>query len=222
MKKLNQLIEQALNHHPDRSIELMAGPAPLSSNEIAHYQDAELFSLMSRRIFRAGLKHSVVDAKWPGFEKVFFGFVPEKVMLMSDEQLEDLMANPDIIRHFGKIKATRQNAFMISDLAHKHGSFAKLVGEWPVSDIVGLWALLKKEGAQLGGNSAAYFLRMAGKDTFVLTDDVVTALIAQGVVTKRPTGKRDLQLVQDAFNQWAAEGDYALCQISRILAHSIG
>lgn len=37
---------------------------------------------MALRVFRAGLKHSPVDAKWPAFEEVFFRFDPEKVVLM--------------------------------------------------------------------------------------------------------------------------------------------
>jgi hypothetical protein len=35
-------------------------------------------STMALRVFRAGLKHSLVDAKWPAFEEVFFKFDPEK------------------------------------------------------------------------------------------------------------------------------------------------
>ena len=38
---------------------------------------------MSLRIFRAGLKHSLVDAKWPAFEEVFAGFEPARVVAMS-------------------------------------------------------------------------------------------------------------------------------------------
>jgi 3-methyladenine DNA glycosylase Tag len=82
--------------------------------------------------------------------------------------------------------------------------------------------LLKKQGAQLGGNSGPSFLRMVGKDTFLLTDDVVAALVAQGVVDKRPTAQRDLRAVQQAFNQWQQESGRPLCQISRLLSMTVG
>lgn len=36
--------------------------------------DAFYFSALTRRIFRAGLKHSLVDNKWPAFEDAFFRF----------------------------------------------------------------------------------------------------------------------------------------------------
>ena len=58
---------------------------------------------MSRRIFQAGLKHSMVDAKWPAFEEVFFGFEPRRVRAMSDEALEALLGDARLIRHWGKL-----------------------------------------------------------------------------------------------------------------------
>jgi len=193
-----------------------------SVEEITQLDDSYLLSNLSRRVFRAGIKHSVVDAKWPEFEKAFFGFVPQKVALMSDDQLEKLMQNDKIIRHWGKIKSTRLNAFMVTEYIEKYGSFASFIAQWPVDDIVGLWIELKKQGAHLGGNSAAYFLRLIAKDTFVLTDDVVAALIAQGIVDRRPTSQRDLRLVQQAFNQWHEQSGEPLSHISRLLAHTVG
>jgi 3-methyladenine DNA glycosylase Tag len=70
-----------------------------TEHELRELSDSYLLSNLSRRVFRAGIKHSVVDAKWPEFEKVFFGFNPHKVALMSDDQLEKLMQNDKIIRH---------------------------------------------------------------------------------------------------------------------------
>ncbi len=197
-------------------------PLSLPDAELARQPDDRLLSAMSRRVFRAGIKHAVVDAKWPAFEQAFFGFVPEKVSLMSDDRLEQLMQNPQIIRHFGKIKATRANAMMVHELAQVHGSFAAWLAQWPSSEIIGLWKYLQKQGSHLGGNSGAYFLRMVGKDTFILTDDVIAALKAQGVVDKRPGSKADLQRVQDAFNEWQGQSGRPMCQISRLLSYTVG
>ena len=91
-----------------------------------------------------------------------------------------------------------------------------------VTDITGLWALLKKQGQQLGGKSGAYFLRQVGKDTFILTDDVVAALKAQGVIDKAPTAQRDLRKVQDCFNQWQEESGRPMAHISRLLSYTVG
>lgn len=196
-------------------------PAVADDQTLRELPDDRYLSLMARRVFRAGLKHAMVDAKWPAFEQAFWGFAPEKIQLMSDEQLERLATNPDIIRHLGKIRSVRANAMFINEVAREHGSFGQFIANWPAEDIVGLWAYLKKHGNQLGGHSGARFLRMVGKDTFILTDDVVAALKRDGIVTKQPTAKRDLQAAQAAFNQWQRESGKPLAHISRTLSLTV-
>ncbi|MCP4598535.1 DNA-3-methyladenine glycosylase I [Neptuniibacter sp.] len=221
MKSFKWIYEHVQAHKSGEDIEALL-PVPKTLEELSVVPDDRILSDMQRRVFRAGLKHSLVDSKWPEFEKAFFAFDPEKICLMSDEQLENLMQNDKLIRHWGKIKSTRINALMVHELAQKNGSFARMLAEWPSDNIIGLWELLKKQGNQLGGNSGPYFLRMVGKDTFILTDDVVAALKAQGIVEKKPTAKRDLIKVQESFNQWQEESGRPLCQISRLLSYTVG
>lgn len=196
-------------------------PVPKTTRQLQAISDDRYLSTMALRVFRAGLKHSLVDAKWPAFEQVFFGFDPEKVVLMGADHLERLMQDARIIRHLGKLKSVPRNAQMILDLAHEHGSFGKFIAQWPVEDITGLWQYLNKHGTQLGGLSAPRFLRMVGKDTFVPSNDVVAALNAQDIVDKVPSSKRDQAAVQAAFNQWQAESGRPLCQISAMLAFTV-
>lgn len=196
-------------------------PQPKTPAELAAVGDDRYLSLISLRIFRAGLKHSLVDAKWPAFEEVFFGFDPEKVVLMGGERLENLMQDTRLIRHLGKLKSVPRNAQLVLDIAREYGSFGKLLAGWPSSDIVGLWKLLARRGNQLGGMSAPRFLRMAGKDTFVLSDDVVAALKAQDIVDKTPTSLKDLALVQAAFNTWQEQSGRPLCHISMMLSYTV-
>lgn len=193
-------------------------PAVASNAELIATNDAQYLSQISRRIFRAGLRHAMVDAKWPAFEEVFAGFKPRAVAMMSDEALEALTHDERIIRHFGKIKAVRHNAMWVLDIVTEHGSFGQWLADWPSDQIVSLWAQIKKGGTQLGGQSAARFLRMVGKDTFLLTDDVVAVLKAEGVVDKMPTSQRDLKKVQAAFNVWQRQSGRSLAEISRILS----
>jgi len=221
MRSFDWLWQHAQQHKSGENLEDLL-PQCLTAEQLSAVPDDRLFSDLTRRVFRAGLKHSVVDGKWPAFEQAFFGFVPQKIILMSDEQLENLMQNDQIIRHWGKIKAVRANAMMICDAAEKHGSFANFLAQWPQDDIIGLWQYLKKQGAQLGGNSGPYFLRMVGKDTFVLTDDVIAALKAQDIIEKKPTAQRDLKKVQEAFNEWHQQSGRPYCQISRLLAYTVG
>jgi thermostable 8-oxoguanine DNA glycosylase len=74
----------------------------------------------------------------------------------------------------------------------------------------------------LGGNTSGYFLRFMGKDTFILSRDVLTALHREGVVEQtRTPGKRALVQIQDAFNNWRQESSRSLGEISRTLAYSV-
>ena len=196
-------------------------PQPRSDAELRSLSDDRYLSLMALRVFRAGLKHSLVDAKWPAFEEAFFGFDPQKVVLMGAEHLERLMQDTRLIRHLGKLKSVPRNAQFVLDVAQEKGSFGALIADWPATDIVGLWKYLAKHGNQLGGLSAPRFLRMVGKDTFIPTDDLVAALKAQDIIDKAPTSQKDLAQVQAAFNQWHAESGRPLCQLSVMLAHTV-
>src|SRR5215510_6231646 len=115
--------------------------------------DDRYLSLMSLRIFRAGIKHSIVDDRWPAFEEVFRGFDLRRVRAMNDEQTEALMNDRRLIRHWGKIKSVRSNAAAMQEIAEREGSFGAYLAGWPDSDSVGLWADLAKRFQQMGGNS---------------------------------------------------------------------
>jgi 3-methyladenine DNA glycosylase Tag len=197
-------------------------PKPKSARQLKAMKDDRYLSQMCLRVFRAGLKHSLVDSKWPAFEEVFHGFQPGRVVLMNDEEMEACMGNRALIRHWAKISSVRDNAAAMQEIVKEHGSFGKWLADWPADDIVGLWDQLAKRFSQLGGNSGPYFLRMVGKDTFVLTGDVVQGLIDAKVVAKKPTSKSDKQKVQAAFNAWAEETGRPLCELSRILSFSVG
>jgi 3-methyladenine DNA glycosylase Tag len=194
---------------------------PKTDAELRALGDDRYLSLIALRVFRAGLKHSLVDAKWPAFEQAFFGFDPGKVVLMGGEHIERLMQDKRLIRHLGKLRSVPRNAQFVLDVAQAKGSFGALIADWPVSDIVGLWKYLAKQGSQLGGLSAPRLLRMIGKDTFVPTNDLVAALKAQGIVDKVPTSLKELAAVQTVFNHWQAQSGRPLCQLSVMLAHTV-
>jgi 3-methyladenine DNA glycosylase Tag len=195
-------------------------PRPKSADELRALSDGRYLSQMSLRIFRAGLKHSVVDARWPAFEDLFMGFDPRRVVAMSDEQMEALLHDRRLIRHWGKLKAVRANAAAITQLADR-GGVGGYLADWPGEDVVGLWADLAKRFSQLGGNSGPYFLRMTGKDTFILSPSVVSALQHWVAFDGVPKSKADKAKVQDVFNAWHSACSRPLCQISMILALSV-
>jgi 3-methyladenine DNA glycosylase Tag len=193
---------------------------PKTADELRATPDDRYLSQMSRRIFQAGLKHSMVDAKWPAFEEVFFGFHPRRVRAMPDEALEGLLGDARLIRHWGKLKSVRDNAAAMIEVGGEHGSFGSWLAAWPADDMVGLWEALAKRFSQMGGNSGPTFLRMVGKDTFILSPSVVAGLQYWAGMAP-PKNRTDRIAAQRVFNDWAAETARPLCQLSLILACSV-
>jgi 3-methyladenine DNA glycosylase Tag len=197
-------------------------PQTKSAEELRATADDRYLAEMTKGVFRAGFVWRVVENKWDGFEAAFGAFDVTSCAMLSDEDLERLAEDERIIRNTKKIQSVRNNANFIREIREEHGTFGAFLAGWPDDDIVGLWDVLKKRGDRLGGNTGPMFLRFVGKDTFVLSDDVVKALIEAGIVEKKPSSKKALQATQEAFNQWHDETGLPRCQISRILAASVG
>ena len=222
MEKFEQIYERAAARKGGAKALEKLLPKVLKPSQIAKIEDKDILSAMAMKIFQSGFVWRVVENKWPGFEEVMWGFEPQKLALASDEQIEKMAQDTRIIRNFTKVKAVRQNAYYLKSMAKKHGSFAKFIADWPITEITQLWLELKKNGSRLGGNTGPYFLRTIGKDTFLATRDVTAYLIGQGIVDKQPTSQRDLKAMQEAFNQWHQESGRSMSEISRVISCSIG
>ena len=197
-------------------------PQAKTPDELKATPDDRYLAEMTKGIFRAGFVWRVVENKWGGFEAAFDGFDVVSCSMWADEDLDRLVQDERIIRNAKKIQAVRSNANFIREIRDEHGSFGNFVAEWPEDDIVGLWNVLKKRGERLGGNTGPMFLRFVGKDTFVLSDDVVAVLVDEQVVERKPSSQKALKATQEAFNRWHTESGRPRCQISRILAASVG
>ncbi len=196
-------------------------PKAKSNRALKAIPDDRYLSSMSLRVFSAGLKHSMVQGKWPAFEEVFHGFEPRRVRAMSDEDLEALMGEARIIRHWGKIKSVRVNAAAICEISEEAGSMGAWLASWTPEQTVELWDQLQKRFTQLGGNSGPYFLRMVGKDSFNLTPYVLSAMKHWKLYDGTGKGKRERAKVQEVFNALREESGLPLCQISMTLAQSV-
>lgn len=189
---------------------------------LANSGDDRYLSEMARCVFQAGFVWRVVNRKWDDFEDVFFGFPPERIVMLSPEQLERFGQNKRIIRNMQKIISVQHNARFILEVAKEHGSFGKFISRWPEGELIELFAYLKKHGSRLGGMTGQRVLRNMGKDTFVVTGDVTQCLQRAGVDIKdNPTSKREMTLIQNSFNQWHRETDLPYSHISRICACSV-
>jgi 3-methyladenine DNA glycosylase Tag len=207
---------------PEALEALIAEHRPKSRAEIAATPDDRILAMMTRRVFQAGFSWKVIENKWPGFEAAFNGFDPPTCAAMSEETFDALLKDVRIVRNAQKILSVQANARFLRDLAAEHGSAAGAFADWSDDDYAGLLEALKTRASRLGGESAMRFLRDLGKPGFITSRDVTAALIRDGVLTRPPSGKRDLQAVQTAFNAWAAESGRDLTAISRVLSMSVG
>jgi 3-methyladenine DNA glycosylase Tag len=215
--------EAAARKGGDAALEALVAEHPVKTPaELAAIPDHRWLAQMSKCVFQAGFSWKVIETKWPGFEHAFHAFDPRLNAAMSDDELDAHLKDTGIIRNAQKIISVRNNAAFLVDLAREHGSAAAFFADWPASDFAGLLEVMKARAARLSGETAMRFFRFMGMASFITTRDVAAALVAAGVIDKPPSGKRDQQAVQAAFNAWAAESGRDLTAISRVLALSTG
>lgn len=188
--------------------------------DLANIPEDRWLSIFTKGVFQAGFNWKVIENKWDGFETAFHGFDVARCAFMDDDTFDALLQDTRIVRNGSKIATVRDNASFILSL-HDQGGVSKVIADWPAQDFIGLLALLKSEGSRLGGTTGQYTLRFMGKDSFILSRDVVARLIAEGVVDKAPTSKTAMRAVQAAFNTWIEQSGRGLTEISRTLALSV-
>jgi 3-methyladenine DNA glycosylase Tag len=224
LRRFDEIVAMAAERQGGMSAleDALATSRSRTPQEIAATPDDRILSAMTRRIFQAGFAWKVVDAKWDAFEAAFVGFDPARCAAMSEERFDTLLKDSSIVRNAAKIRSVALNGQFLLDLATDHGSAARFFADWPDADYVGLLDFLKRRANRLGGEPAMRFLRSIGKPAFITTPDVAAALVREQVLMEKPSGKRDLAIIQDAFNRWSAPSGRDLTEISRILAISVG
>ena len=223
MKGFEQIFQYAAKRKGGVAQLQLLLPPIKSLAEVCALTNDRILSMMTQCIFQAGFRWDVVNKKWPEFETVFNKFNPEILELLSAEDLEALAKDARIIRNMQKIMTVPKNAQWINEITAEHGSFAKFIAQWPTSNIIELFKLLKKRGARLGGNTGPRVLRIAGVDCFILSPDVLQALRQADIgFYGSATSMKDMQLIQSAFNAWHNETQLPYTHISKILAYSAG
>ncbi|KNC54218.1 DNA-3-methyladenine glycosylase I [Thecamonas trahens ATCC 50062] len=96
--------------------------------------DNELFEMFVLESFQSGLSWLTILRKRDGFRKAFDGFDFTKVAEYDAEKEAELVANADIIRHRGKIRAAIANANALKAVVDEFGSFdaylRSMLGAW--------------------------------------------------------------------------------------------
>jgi DNA-3-methyladenine glycosylase I len=87
------------------------------------HDDRKHFEMLILEGAQAGLRWDTVLRKREGYRKAFKGFDPRKVARMTDDELEEQLKNPEIIRNRLKVLAARKNAVVFLDIQKEFGSF---------------------------------------------------------------------------------------------------
>lgn len=96
------------------------------------YDDPTLFEFLILETFQAGLSWYTVLAKRDSFREAFDQFDYQKIAQYPEDKIQELMANPSIIRNQLKIRATVSNAVAFMKVQEEFGSFSKYI--WGFTD----------------------------------------------------------------------------------------
>jgi DNA-3-methyladenine glycosylase I len=94
------------------------------------HDDRRHFEMLILEGAQAGLSWETILKRRDGYRKAFKKFDPKKVAKMTDDELEALMDNTDIIRNRLKIFGARKNAIAFLAIQKEFGSFDDYVWQF--------------------------------------------------------------------------------------------
>lgn len=86
--------------------------------------DIRLFEKICLEGFQSGLSWLTILRKRENFRAAFDGFDFRRVVLYSEDKVEELLKDAGIVRHRGKINSTINNAARAIELVEEYGSLA--------------------------------------------------------------------------------------------------
>jgi DNA-3-methyladenine glycosylase I len=87
------------------------------------YDDRKLFEMLILEGVQAGLSWSLILKKRAGYIQAFDGFDASKIARYDDRKVQELLANPEIVRNKLKISAAIQNARAFLQVQSHFGGF---------------------------------------------------------------------------------------------------
>ncbi|MCW3997961.1 MAG: DNA-3-methyladenine glycosylase I [Candidatus Bathyarchaeota archaeon] len=127
--------------------------------------DSGYFENLTRIIFQSGLNWRVIEKKWLSFKKAFEDFSIDSVSKFTEDDVELLMNNKEIVRNRAKIIATILNAQKFQALVKEYGSFQTYLGTLDKSNNYSMVIKeLSKQFQRLGPSSARIFLYSVAED----------------------------------------------------------
>lgn len=102
------------------------------------HDDKILFEFLLLEGFQAGLSWELILKKRESLREAFDGFDPQKISEFTNDDVERLMSNPEIIRNKLKIRSAIHNARIFLKIREEFGSFDtyiwRFVGGLPIKN----------------------------------------------------------------------------------------
>ena len=94
--------------------------------------DRRLFELLVLEGAQAGLSWATILRKREGYRRLFAGFDPEEVARFDERRVEEILADPAIVRNRLKVESAVENARRVLEVQAELGSLAALM--WDAVD----------------------------------------------------------------------------------------
>ena len=94
---------------------------------VPSFDDTYIFEMLNLEGAQAGLSWSIVLAKREEYKKAFHNFDIDYCARLTEEELENIRQNYNVIKHPGKLKAVRSNALAALEVQKEFGSLAKFL-----------------------------------------------------------------------------------------------
>ncbi len=91
------------------------------------YDNLHLFEMICLEGQQAGLSWITVLKKREGYRKAFYNFIPEKIIQMTEEDVDRLVENPEIIRSRSKINTIIRNAHAYLNMQKQGEDFSEFI-----------------------------------------------------------------------------------------------
>lgn len=103
---------------------------------VPEYRDDKLFELLILESFQAGLSWECVLNKREAFRKAFDGFDATMICRYTEEKINELLENREIIRNRRKISAAIRNAGIFLEIQKEYGSFSDYIWHFTEKQVV--------------------------------------------------------------------------------------
>jgi DNA-3-methyladenine glycosylase I len=94
------------------------------------HDDRKLFEFLILEGFQAGLTWELILKRRTALREAFADFDPEKVAKYTTAQIQETLANPQVIRNKAKIHSTVNNAQKILEIQSEFGTFDKFIWQF--------------------------------------------------------------------------------------------